>query len=450
MAKTKSTVSVNNDNQSFDSNIGKIVSLKTNHLKSVEQYETVFLGGEPTYITPLMVIKEVLIINSEKIDEDSGEIRNVKGNFQYKCIWFSNKSFKFEEAWFFENELDFMNLNEKKLPTLKFGDSIIFKTNFLELKKRKTYLEIDKEKSNNKASALLNFCSPVFIHIGFTNVEKKEPLIDPTNGKPKRAYCSKMLKMKAFNVKEDKYSEFLVPIEAVEKIVIPDELIEKVSKSIQTNSNDETNIYYLVKNDKNYGVYKPLQIISISNYYNLKCENIFDQKKYDISFNENELQKIEIPFHVSFYPDIKNVSGKFMVISILEYLLDNESSELRKLFIDLSEKGESTILQQSIYKIGYKNKHEKYTSRFIIPFKLIKIEKTEKVENSDNSIDGESKSTKKKEEKIDYYLRAFCLLRNDYRYFNIDRMQYLEIHDTKELVETALKSWGKSDNKGRL
>jgi hypothetical protein len=450
MAKIKSTASVNEDNQSLDLNIGKIVSIKTNHLKSVEQYETVFLGGEPTYITPLMVIKEVLIINSEKIDEDSGEIRNAKGNLQFKCIWFSNKSFKFEEAWFFENELDYINIDKKDLPSLKFGDNVVLKTNFLELKKRKTYLEIDKEKSNNKASALLNFCSPVFIHIGFANVEKKEPVIDPANGKPKRAYCSKMVKLKAFNVREDKYSEFLVPIEAVEKIVIPHEIIEKVSKSIQTNSNDETNKHYLIKNDKNYGVYKPLQIISISNHYNLKCENIFDQKNYDISLNENKVQEIGIPFHVSFYPDIKDVSGKFMVISILEYLLDTESSALRELFIELSEKGESTNLQQSIYKIGYKNKHEKYTNRFVIPFKLIKIEKTEKVENSDSTIEGESKSTKKKEEKIDYYLRAFCLLRNDYRYFNIDRMQYLEIHDTIELVETALESWKKSINRSRL
>lgn len=205
----------------LESKIGKIVTLKSNHLKTAEQYESIFLGGEPTFITPLMVIKEVLKLNPDKIDEDSGKIKNTKGNMQFRCIWFSNKSFRFEEAWFFENELDFIDIEEKEVPTLKFGDNVVLKTNHLELKKRKTFLEIDKEKANNKASALLNFCSPVFIHLGYANVEKKESLIDPNNGEPKRAYCSKLVKLKSFNVKEDKYSEFLVPVEAVEKIIVP-------------------------------------------------------------------------------------------------------------------------------------------------------------------------------------------------------------------------------------
>ncbi len=161
-----------------ENKIGKVVTLKSNHLKSTEHFGSVLLAGEPNYITPLMIIKEVLITNPEKVDEETGEFKNAKGNLQFKCIWFSNKSFKLEEAWFYENELTFVELNSNKQTTFKYGDNVVLKTNQLELKKRKTFLEINKEKSNQKVSALLNFCSPVFIFIGYTTVEKKEALID--------------------------------------------------------------------------------------------------------------------------------------------------------------------------------------------------------------------------------------------------------------------------------
>ncbi|MCE3295152.1 MAG: hypothetical protein K0R65_866 [Crocinitomicaceae bacterium] len=436
-------------------NIGKIVSLKSNHLRTTNQYDEIKLAGEPNYITPLMVIKEVLDSKSDKVDEETGELKNVKGNLQYRCIWFSNKSFKFEEGWFFHNELLFVKLDNAETPTLKFGDNVVLKTNFLELKKRKTYLEIDKDKSNNKISGLLNFCSPVFIFLGYSSVEKKEALIDPNTGKSKRAYCSKLVKLKSFNVKEDKYSEFLVPIEAIEKVLIQEKLINDISIALEENKKEKTNSHYMIEKDENFGVYSPKSILSVSNFYTLECVNIFKQSHFEISLNDTKLKKIELPFHVEFYPDIQSVSGGFIIETILNHLQEGDSKNLRGLYrnIYLDEENrksniEKLLGQLHIYKIGYKNKHEKYTNRFVIPLKLVEIN-IEKSSEKDKINDFDM-SKEKDQKQVEFYLYSFCLLRNDYRFFKIDRMQYLEIHNTPELVESAINFWLISQAKYKL
>ena len=144
--------------------IGTIVTLKSNHLKSKEQFQEILLAGEPNFVTPLMIVSEILKIKTDKIDEETGVIKNLKGNYQYKCIWFSSKSFKIEEQWFYENELIFIDEkneyeetkdNDSELQKFSFGDNLVLKTNRLELQKRKTYLELEKDKTTNKISKII-------------------------------------------------------------------------------------------------------------------------------------------------------------------------------------------------------------------------------------------------------------------------------------------------------
>jgi hypothetical protein len=417
--------------------IGTIVTLKSNHLKSKEQFQEILLAGEPNFITPLMIVSEILKIKTDKIDEETGVIKNLKGNYQYKCIWFSSKSFKIEEQWFYENELIHIVNNEEsknidsESQKFSFGDNLVLKTNRLELQKRKTYLELEKDKTTNKISSLLTFCSPVFILVGYSSVNQKEPLIDNHTGKQKREYCTKLVKVKSFNVKEDKYSEFLIPIEAVEKIELPPkDLLDGISKIINTNIKGDTKKYYSVEIEEENIIFSPLNLISISNSYTLEGENIFNQKRLSIALKTNKLNVFEFPFHVDFYPDIKEINGQFLVKSILEYLQEDQSEHLRLNYMNIFNNKDlqlksvlNTDSELLIYKIGYKNKLEKYTNRFIIPLNLIEVK---------NNINDDD---------FTYYLKAFCLLRNDYRFFKIERMQYLEIHETKELVEVAFKIW---------
>ena len=50
---------------------------------------------------------------------------------------------------------------------------------------------------------------------------------------------------------------------------------------------------------------------------------------------------------------------------------------------------------------------------------MTELEKKQQIEKSNND-DGEKSNNKKKNIK-EYYLRAFCLLRNDYRFFEVAR-----------------------------
>ncbi len=433
--------------------IGAIVTIKSNHLKSVEQYQEILLAGEPNFVTPLMIVSEILKIKTEIIDEATGVNKNSKGEFQYKCIWFSSKSFKIEEQWFYEKELicidEDTNVHDLENPKFSFGDNLVLKTNHLELQKRKTYLDVEKDKTTNNISSLLTFCSPVFILIGYSSVNQKEPLIDTHTGKQKRLYCTKLVKVKSFNVKEDKYSEFLIPIEALEKIELPSkDLLDEISIIINTNVKGDTKKYYSIENEEENIIFSPSNLISISNTYFVEGENIYKQKRLSIPLKTNKLNVFEFPFHVDFYPDIKEIDGQFLVKSILAFLQESDKLRLDIMNIfhnkDLQSDDISMLNSTlAIYKIGYKNKHEKYTNRFIIPLQLIDIEKEISIKSDKNNSDTDKNN-------VDFYLRAFCLLRNDYRYFNVTKMQYLEIHDTVELVKTAFTTWFNSPSKTRL
>ena len=146
--------------------IGTIVTLKSNHLKSKEQFQEILLAGEPNFITPLMIVSEILKIKTDKIDEETGVIKNLKGNYQYKCIWFSSKSFKIEEQWFYENELIHIVNNEEsknidsESQKFSFGDNLVLKTNRLELQKRK----MSKLKSSPTVSSTVPVASSTLLN----------------------------------------------------------------------------------------------------------------------------------------------------------------------------------------------------------------------------------------------------------------------------------------------
>ncbi|HYG16139.1 MAG TPA: hypothetical protein VEC12_10340 [Bacteroidia bacterium] len=83
--------------------LGCIVALKSHFFNSGDQSNVVLLSGEPQLMPPLMVVTEKLKVTKKSFEENSGLETSVIGEFQYKCLWFSNKSFQFEDAWFLQD-----------------------------------------------------------------------------------------------------------------------------------------------------------------------------------------------------------------------------------------------------------------------------------------------------------------------------------------------------------
>jgi hypothetical protein len=415
--------------------IGAIVTIKSNHLKSVEQYQEILLAGEPNFVTPLMIVSEILKIKTEIIDEATGVNKNSKGEFQYKCIWFSNKSFKLEEQWFYEKELicidEDTNDHDLENPKFSFGDNLVIKTNRLELQKRKTYLDVEKDKTTNKISSLLTFCSPVFILIGYSSVNQKEPLIDTHTGKRKREYCTKLVKVKSFNVKDDKYSEFLIPIEAVEKINEIDENI--LQYYFQAKENTSLIVKQYISNSKTNIIDKIFyvnSVTSISNVFKAEIRNVFSDMIEIIEIQNSDLKLIEEIESQYKYPQIYKDSRGFKIKSI--------EDELRKILKGNTFCKEDIIAieyinklkNKKLVKIVYKNKFDKITTRFCIPiyFFSVTVKKYSQKEDKEILI-------------TEYYVQSFCLLRKDYRNFKVDRIMSLELIENDLLKQFAYQIW---------
>lgn len=409
--------------------IGSTVSLKTNHLKSKEQYPEILLAGEPCFITPLMVVSEVLVVKTDKVDEETGVFKNSKGNFQYKCIWFSSKSFKLEENWFYEEELLLIEKDNKKDKSFKFGDNIILKTNILELLKLKTYLEINKEEKKNKTSSLLNFCSPVFVFIGYTSLDKKEPLIDVNTGNPKREYCSKLVKAKSFNLKEDKYSEFLIPIEAVEKIETVDEVTLK--NFVNAKKDNKVLIESLGENVER--IFSVNSIISIANTYKAEIKNIFSDIVETIEIINCQFDFLSDKNVNKIYPEFsQNENNKFKIESIEDFvkakIINNEFRKNELIELEYI----NNLSNKNLFKIVYKNKFERITTRYCIPIYVFYI-----------VVKKYSQQEKKEVDIHEYYLQSYCLLRSDYRNFKIERIMSLEVIENEGLNNFAFENWKK-------
>jgi hypothetical protein len=299
-------------------------------------------------------------------------------------------------------------------------------------------LEIDQEKINNKITALLSFCSPVFIVIGFSVVEKKEPLIDSHTGQTKRAYGSKLVKLKSFNSNENKYSEFLVPIESIQKIEEIND--KKLNLFIQSKGGKQLIVRRKkdrVVSETGNKIHDILIVDSISNLsgiYRANISNIFSQKKEIINIdNAFEVEGIVIS-ETSVFPEITESGGEFSVNSIEERLKLSFVGNPYSKSNDINLEYTNNLKIRKLIKIKYKNKFEKTTTRYCIPIFLFKVNK--KIEDSK----GKTKNIP------EYYLQSFCLLRSDYRNFKVERMLSMEEISEENIIAHAFDNWNEFIN----
>ncbi|AEA44775.1 hypothetical protein [Fluviicola taffensis] len=386
--------------------LGTVVSLKSNSLIHIANHHFLSLGGIEHFTTPLMVVIEVLYATQAELDEETGEEKiQQKGKNKYKCTYFSNKTMKFEENWFSENELKVygasdhtVHLNVDSL-SIKWGDTVRFKTVDEEARKTKSFNDGEKQKTGKP---LLTFTSPALQVAGFSAIDKKESLIDPHNGQKKREKSEKLVKCKFFNTELDKFSEQLIPIECLQKIDITEieshlEIISKfiISKSL---------VIIELQDAKYFG--KPQSVHIFAGRYQLIFWNEL-LKKNEFIWMDLIVDFFEINLEDSkYYPGMHEVDGEHKVI-------DSPS------FIKLN----SEILKDSNIKIVYRNLKDQVISRYIQVKKV-----SNPVENEDPTI---SKQT--------YYLNAHCFYREAEREFRSDRI--LSIRTIEEVqLNTFLNS----------
>lgn len=381
-------------------NPGTIVTLKSNGLIHLANYNFLSIGGNENFTTPLMVVVEILINNNDDIDEETGEIKSsTKNQNKYKCMYFSNKSMKFEENWFIENEIEIYGAENEHLhsiPTsteIKRGEIVRFKTVDEEAKKSKSFNESDNNKGNK---SLITFIAPALQVVGFTNPDKKEPLIDPHTGNKRRIISSKMVKCKFFSTDSDKFSEQLVPIECLQFIDNGqlEVWLEEISKIISKN-----NLVLIETPDvKCFG--KPTTIHVYSGRYQLSLYNELTKKHEFVWVDQlTNLHEVNTS-DGQYYPGLNDGSGE--LTSILDFLESIKD--------DINGKH---------FKITYCNLKEQRVSRYI----TIKL------------LGNELKDDSFYPEKKYYYLQSYCHLREATRDFRSDRILSIRTINNERLNE---------------
>lgn len=382
--------------------LGAIVALKSHPFFQSTQQITIF--GEPQHIPPLMVIVEALKESENRFEPDSGIELAQKGKFQYKCMWFCNKSFQFESVWIHGRLLKLIKVEGNKISNKAFGREVEFLTSELELGKIKSSIsDFSDSKITKKTTPLLSFASPVMHIVGTAKTEIKETLLD-TFGKQKRWIPELLVKCKYFNTQADKYSEALIPIEALSKI---DTVQEKVIKEIEglikeskfiklQNIDIETG--EVLPSSKDLVIYKILDIEFSAGRYYVTAFNYAKQNKEIIpvvgnkQFIEFEHKKLPLPKYernpdaplkISFV-NSKNIATNLKVVQEKPHLII----------------------------ITYKDRNDRITTRAVRNGQLLTF----------------PTPTKEDPHKVIEYFIGECQLRNAERFFRVDGIISFEIY----------------------
>lgn len=378
--------------------LGNTVALNSHPFLSSQH--DILIGGEPQLISPLMVIVEIIGDSQNLYDENIGNQIQAKGGAtaQCKCMWYSSKSFQFEEAWLsskllkkIDNESKSIS-NEKdeqgKSKDLQIGASVTLCTAKLELQKLKSSYKNEGGKERSSINPLLSFVSPIMQIIGTAKNESKEPLYDSKTGNKKREISALLIKCKWFNPSSEKMSEKLIPIEALSLIPqVDEEKLKEIDtlihsrKCVKINYEGSKTIIKLQSIKCTHGIY----YLSGYDYLLNSVREFKINEKLNIPKDETKLYSVKVP-------DFKNDDLK----------VDKYDVQLQKV-IKVAKKDKKYI------RIKYGDRNGNVTFRTIKDFKI---------ESIDNAT----------------YLIGTCLLRNDTRNFHFDRIQFLEVLNLEQPV----------------
>ena len=368
--------------------IGTIVALDSHIYFDDDESKSIVICGEPKQVSPLMIIIEV-VVDKPMFEERSGMRLSDISSCQCRCIWFSHKSYIFEEVWISSKLLKIIKPAEN-IDKVSFGQQVELKTAYIELGKIKSNI---KETDNNVSSILtsdLNFVSPVMQVIGTAKSESKEPLYDVKTLTLKRSIPKSLVKCKYYNAVSDKFSEFLIPIEALNIIDSIDEKNLVVCKTAIIE-----NQYLAIEHDGIRSITKPNRINFNNGRYYIYAYDYLTVKNVQLNIN-----KIKVELKDNYYNEVLPI---FEVKRDKLIIKPIDKKNIKELF--------KKIGKDKYITISYENRDGDKSNRSISDYEL--------VESVEKNLLGEDREV--------VYLKAFYHLRNAERFFRIERIKSLKV-----------------------
>lgn len=349
---------------------------------------SVLLQSDADYVTPAMVIVEIAKIpdkQSEKFDQTSGFPKVI--GYNYKCLYFNSTGKKFEEKWLMGTTLkiiskfDISKLNIDIYPKLELlGKTVILNTWELESIKRKSFLKQttkDNAINNSIIMAHLSYLPPLMTIVGFHKVNQNlENTYDKKTGEKLKICSNKLLKCQWFNYKNGTFSEDILPFES---LLIIDNINDNVLTNIKEKIINENIYLHLDRGTKILA--RPIRLVFNHCEYHLVYEDMITGLENSIKIS-NDFNFSVTTKDLSFAPKITIVENDNN---------DNLKARIIEDIIKFIGKGDSKYRMQYIDSFG------KVTNRTI----------------GDIEFNGS------------VGFKAFCYLRNQERYFNLDRVKII-------------------------
>lgn len=387
-----------------------------------QENSNVNIVGDSLLIPPLMVIVEVLSEVKDRFDENTGVQLAERGSAQCKCVWFAAKQHGFVETWFSSKNLKiFKSVSENEkwaeipaggdnqlhiLRKLYLNRSVILKTADVETNKKKiSSLEIGY--SGDKATKTTfpqNYVSPVAEVIEVKVPEKNKSNgsnYDSKSGTRKRHISIGLIKCRWYNHSAEKWSEHLLPVEAMNVIeVLDSQQLYNISEVIESGRYyrlESQNLPNPIPKAEPTLILRPMAVNYLNGLHFLVAHDIVHEQILEIPLsteilgNLNEVAETNV-FTEKKYPDFNFSLGAKAP----------KRAEIRGDFsalIDAARNGKRYIL------IQYKNSNDKLSNRVLRDYFI--VPKSEK--------DGKD------------YLHGYCCAKRDQRTFRINGVQSVKV-----------------------
>ncbi|MBS1615879.1 MAG: WYL domain-containing protein [Bacteroidetes bacterium] len=366
-------------------NVGDIVALKSNPL--FEGLSSIIMSGECETLSPLMVITETVPTRGQK---------NGLNTLECNCLWYSHKSWQFEEAWLSSDLLKVVQTVDDSTyeeEEWKTGTLVSLSTLEIELGKRKSFLKYEGNNAEDKQGRSTihhfhSFLSPV-MHV----LEVRKNVPNSRSGKskpnPNKKISEWIVKCKWFNADTEKMSEAFIPLVALTVIPTPDVAhLRQIDEAIKRKS------VYFIPDQGIPACFQPLDIIYRCGHYFIRAYDYIQNKVVETK-PESLIDPLDdLVLYVAPVFDLTDSDEK----TTYEILQDE-----RLKCIDNAEAANSYL------RIKYQNKWGNTEWRTVSDYEVISLSEDE----------GRAQ-----------YLRGFCHTRNEERTFRIDRilkMQQLSI-----------------------
>lgn len=356
--------------------IGDIVTLHSHPF--FEKFTDAIISGDGLSIPPLMVVSEVINSYKDEFDEKTANQISFKGVGNFKCIYYSNKTQKYEEEWISGKQLKLIKSLKSEQRDVKAlqNRQALFSTIDLEESKRKSTFSSEQSdtatRNTTKVNSLLSYVSPVMI---VSEVKKNDKLntYDIKTGNSKHQYPEVLVKCKWFNSISDKYSEQYLPLESIMLLVeVSEEYLDKCNMFIKKGE-------YLTNSEENELIQIKQLIYKSGRYYTKYVDKITYKIHQVANFDLSKYKPIGKPY-IDTFPN--NIAF---------------ATDYKKALISFIKK---SIREKYMLRIKYVDINSEMTTRVVSSYSFIKNEKGEYS-----------------------HLHGFCNLRGSERTFNLDRIQ---------------------------